>query len=329
MTTPSLTLPDSPTTAAWEEQRERLRREWLDILGPFPSRPDLDAQVLRTEKEADHDRLLVTYQTEPGRRTDAYLLIPHRRARRAPAAVVFHATTSRHILQPVGLATSSTRHLALHLVRRGFVTLSPRCFIYGPADSSAAAGPAHPERGFKDYAAEGERLLQRAPGWSGMGKMLWDGMRAVDYLMSRPEVDPERIACLGHSLGAKETLYLAAFDPRVRAAVFSEGGVGLRHSNWDAVWYLGSRIPDAKSGRDHHELLALIAPRPFLIAGGGNADGEHTRPLVEAARPAWRVYDRADALVLLLHDRGHDFPEDIRERAYDWLEEAMGGQRDH
>lgn len=329
MTTPSLSLPDPPTTAAWAERREQLRREWLDILGPFPPRPDLEAQVLRTEKELDHDRLLVTYQTEPGQWTDAYLLIPHRRAGRAPAAVVFHATTSRHILQPVGLATSSTRHLALHLVRRGFVTLSPRCFIYGPADSSPATGPAHPERGVRDYAAESEKLLQRAPGWTGMGKMLWDGMRAVDFLLTRPEVDPERIACVGHSLGAKETLYLAAFDSRIRAAVFSEGGVGLRHTNWDAVWYLGSRIPDAKLGRDHHELLALMAPRPFMIIGGGDADGEHTRLLVETARPVWQLYGRPDALVLLLHDRGHDLPDDVRERAYDWLEDMMGRRRNN
>lgn len=64
---------------------------------------------------------------------------------------------------------------------------------------------------------------------------------------------------MGHSLGAKEALYLAAFDERIKAAVASEGGTGFRSTNWDAAWYLGPAIRDENFSLNHHQLLALIA----------------------------------------------------------------------
>ncbi len=102
----------------------------------------------------------------------------------------------------------------------------------------------------------------------GMAKMLYDAMRTVDVLESLPEVDRNRIGAVGHSLGTKETLYLAALDERVKVAVASEGGIGFRSTNWDAPWYLGEAIRDEQFPLNHHQLLALIAPRPILILGG-------------------------------------------------------------
>ena len=94
--------------------------------------------------------------------------------------------------------------------------------------------------------------------------MLYDSLVAVDILAALPEVDAARIGCVGHSLGAKETLYLAAFDERVKATVSSEGGIGTKFSNWDAAWYLGPSIKEPSFTHEHHELLALAAPRPVL-----------------------------------------------------------------
>jgi dienelactone hydrolase len=158
---------------------------------------------------------------------------------------------------------------------------------------------------------------------AGMAKMLWDGIRAVDVLADWPEVDMSRIGAMGHSLGAKETLYLAAFDPRVRAAISSEGGVGLRMSNWDAPWYLGDAIPPEGSGVDHDQLLALVAPRAFLLVGGGDSDSETSRHFIESARNVYREFGREDALEFLLHAAGHDFPDAMRERAFAWLDRHL------
>lgn len=292
--------------------RKAARQRWLDLLGKTTKRPALQPEVLDTEPQADHTRYLLRYDPERGAPTQAYLLVPNGVRRGAPALVVFHATSDNHILQPVGLADHPTRHIGLHLVRRGYVVLCPRCFIYG-------------YRGVQFEAAAVE-FTRRQRGAAGMAKMLWDGMAAVDLLADRPEVDPERIGCIGHSLGAKESLYLAALDDRVRAAVASEGGVGISFSNWDAPWYLGGKLKELPAGTDHHELLALASPRPFLLIGGGEADGPKSWPYVEAALPAYADAGSPLALGLLLHARGHDFPDEVQDEAYRWLDYWMGHQ---
>jgi pimeloyl-ACP methyl ester carboxylesterase len=160
-----------------------------------------------------------------------------------------------------------------------------------------------------------------------MAKMLNDAQCAVDVLASLPEVDPERIGALGHSLGAKETLYLAAFDERVRAAVASEGGIGLTFTNWHDPWYLGPGIHEPDFNLNHHQLLALVAPRAFLLLAGesgppntSTADGDRTWPYVEAALPVYRLYGEPSRLGLYNHHQGHSIPPDALERMIAWLQ---------
>ncbi len=82
--------------------------------------------------------------------------------------------------------------------------------------------------------------------------MLFGAVTALDILAALLGVDPKRLGAIAHSLGAKEVLYLAALDERVRVAVRSEGGIGTSFSNWSDPWYLGDAIrrPDF-----HHETM--------------------------------------------------------------------------
>jgi pimeloyl-ACP methyl ester carboxylesterase len=153
-----------------------------------------------------------------------------------------------------------------------------------------------------------------------MAKMLHDATRAVDLLAARPEVDPRRLGAIGHSLGAKEALYLAALDPRVRAAVSSEGGIGISFSNWDAPWYLGDRVRQSGFPLDHAQVLALAAPRAFLLIGGDSADGLASWPYIEAALPVWALLRAPDAIGLIDHHQGHAYPPEARSRAEEWLD---------
>src|SRR6185295_11041317 len=124
-------------------------------------------------------------------------------------------------------------------------------------------------------------LLKAGQFKTGMAKMIWDAMRAVDLLESREEVDVKHIGAIGHSLGGKEALYLPAFDERIVASVSCEGGVGLSFGNWDADWYLGKQIRTSNFGHDNHEIMSLIAPRALLVIGGESADGAKSWPYVE------------------------------------------------
>jgi dienelactone hydrolase len=252
-------------------------------------------------------RQLVQYDTEPGAPTQAYVLRPPESRGRRPGVLVFHSTVRESIRQPAGLADVPEKHFGLALARRGFVTICPRNFLW-PETSRMAADE------------ETRRFQTRHPHVRGMAKMLFDGQVALDILASQPGVDPTRLGCIGHSLGAKEALYLAAFDRRVKAAVSSEGGIGTTMSNWHAEWYLGGGVKDPAFAREHHELLALAAPRPFLLVGGDSADGDASWPFVAAAQAVYRLYGEPARLGLLNHRKGHAVPPDVLPRLLEWLE---------
>ena len=298
------------TRAEWERQRHRLRRYWLDFLGPMPSdRPPVKLEVLRRDETPQFVRQLVRYEGEPGLWVEGYLLSPHTaEAGRLPALVAMHATSEHNIEQIAGLAGKSSHQIAPQSCEAGFVVFCPRCFLW--QDSTT-------------YDEAVAKFRQRHPHTLGMHKMLYDAMRAVDVLQSLPNVDRDRIGAVGHSLGAKEALYLAAFDDRVTAAVASEGGIGLRSTNWNAPWYLGAAIEQEDFALNHHQLLAMIAPRPFLIVAGesgpGAADGNRSWPPVAAAQPAYRFYDQPVRLGVYNHGLGHVLNPEIYARIEDWL----------
>ena len=150
--------------------------------------------------------------------------------------------------------------------------------------------------------------------------MLFDAQVALDVLASLPEVDPKRLGALGHSLGAKQVLYLAALDERVQVAASSEGGVGTRFSNWHAPWYLGEEIRRDRFSHEHHELLALVAPRAFLLVGGDSADGDRSWPFIEAVLPVYRLYSGTPKIGLFNHRKGHRVPREAGERIDEWFD---------
>jgi dienelactone hydrolase len=286
-----------------------LREKWLDYLGRLPvQKAPLAAHWLDDGDDFPlYKRRKVAYSIEEGVETDAVLFLPKNPPAKVPGVVVFHPTLSTHYAQVSGYDTSRPDiMMGPQLAELGFAVLCPRCFIFGDG---------------ADYATHVARMKERHPGWRGITRMTWDGIRALDYLASLETVDATRLGIIGHSLGAKEVLYVAAFDPRVKATVFSEGGIGRAMSNWDAVWYLGEK-PDA-SPREHHELLALISPRAFLLLAGGGKDGadnETSARFLDAVRP---LFPGADSLGWLLHGAGHAYPPKARSAAESFLAENL------
>jgi dienelactone hydrolase len=300
------------TSDGWNRRRTRLRTSWEGFLGVIPGpRPDNRTEILEEDRPAGVIRQLVRYETERGLPVEGYLLRPDRPGRGRPGVVVLHSTVEWTIRQPAGLEGPPDLQIGLHLARRGYVAMCPRCFLW------------QYRRGSKLETAV-EWFRARYPGVSGMAKMRYDATRAVDLLASMDDVDPRRIGAIGHSLGAKEVLYLAAFDERVRAAVSSEGGIGLTYSNWDAPWHLGDAVRRTDFGLDHGQVLALTAPRAFLLIGGDSADGDQSWPYIAEAIPLWKLLGVGDAVGLLNHRRGHSYPPEARSCAEKWLDRFFG-----
>lgn len=295
------------TAKGWQQQRKTIASKWQQRLGKAPTVPNrLDVQTHKTEKQDGYTRKLVSFRAANGDRINAYLLIPDgiRPGEKRPAVVVFHQTTKFTLREPVGLGPNASLALAEHLVKRGYVVLAPECYIM------KAKGP-------RDQA---KVIAEMWPDWTGMGKMVFDASRCVDFLQSLSFVDASRIGCIGHSLGAKQVLYAMAFEPRFAVGVFNEGGIGLRMSNWTDPWYLTARMKAHIPNMEHHQVLALVAPRPILILGGDSADGDDSWPFLHAALPVYRLLKAEEKIGLMNHHGKHSFPQPARRAAYEWID---------
>jgi dienelactone hydrolase len=295
----------------WRKQRSRLRAQWQAVLGEFPkTKPPLKAELAPAEDQDDFTRQFVRYQVENGLFTDGYLLTPKAVKGKLPAVVVFHPSTPLQAKSVAGLAPeyAEDKWQGVQLVRRGYVVWCPRNYINTEGTN---------------WAGNAARVLARHPDWTGMTRMVWDAIRAADFLESLPRVERQRIGCLGHSLGGKEVLYAMAFDERYRAGVSSEGGIGLKFSNWDAPWYLGPKIKQPGFVRENHEVLALVAPRAFLLLAGDSADGDRSWAFIKAVRPVYALLGAPDNLGWLNHHQGHRYSPEAHAVAEAFLDRHL------
>ncbi len=257
----------------------------------------------------------VSYAVEPGERVSAYLFLPERPGPR-PAVLCIHQHHREYHLgksEPAGLAGAPEQFYALELAKRGYVTFAP--------DALGFEERQHPTlRGAEFERFKAMRLLTE--GSSLQGKMLWDLRQGLTYLAGRPEVDRRRLGCLGHSLGGQETLFLCAVDRRIAVGVSSCGFSSYRAIFDAAILHnLAAYVPGLLPYGDLDRVLALVAPRPFLVLAGS---GDPIFPLagVQATlRGAGRAYARAkERLHLEVFSGGHAFSPPMREAAYAWFD---------
>jgi len=298
----------------WEKQREVIKSDWFAFMGRFPEkRVPLKAEFLEQEQLDGFTRQHVRYQLFEGVFTDGYLFVPDKRKGKLPAVVVFHPTTPFQARGVAGLEPEYPveKRQGIQLAQRGFVVWCPRNYIFEEGTSAKS--------GSKMWTLNAEKVHKQHPGWTGMTRMIFDAIRAADFVESLPQVDKQRIGCLGHSLGAKVALFAPAFDERYKASVSSEGGIGLTFSNWDAVWYFGKGIQEPGFKLENHQVLGLIAPRAFLLLAGESADNDKSWCFIESALPVYELYGKRENLGWFNHREGHVYSDKARATAEDFL----------
>jgi dienelactone hydrolase len=307
------------TKADWNLRRQQILRGLEEALGSLPppkQRVPLDVQVTETVKIGNITRKKLTFQSDGTDRVSAYLLVPTVLEKlNIPAAAVLclHQTIKIGKASPTGIGGDPSLHYALQLAQKGFVTLAP------------------------DYPSFGDHAYDFAPkhGYvSGSMKAVWDNIRAIDLLQSLPEVDPERIGCIGHSLGGHNAMFTAAFEPRLKVIVSSCGFTRFHRDDvpsWTGRTYL-PRIAERfqndadKIPFDFPEIVALFAPRPFLACAAARDDDfdvQGVRECLSAAAPIYQLLEHPQNLVGYYPDAGHSFPADARETAYRFLEQHL------
>jgi formylglycine-generating enzyme required for sulfatase activity len=296
---------------AWKQNAAAIRAKWDGLL-KVPTLPGGTpaARVVREIAQRNFAGQLIELELEAGVWEKVYVLRPPNVARRPlPVVIVpFYDVDTPAAADLGGRSYAPDRGVnayAYTAAQHGYLAVAVRWFgeSYGESYSEAVAN-----------------LAMRHPGSTGLGKWIADARRVVDFIETLPDADAGRIGIFGHSLGGKMALYATAFEPRIRAAVSSELGVGFTMSNYDDYWYLGDRLASAPAGTDQHELIALIAPRPFLLIGGDEYDKQESWHYINAARAVYELSGSGTHVGYFNHHKGHTPTPEAVSVGFDWLD---------
>ena len=294
------------------------RRARLDeLLGRLPARVPLELEVTDSTACDGYHRHRVVFDTEDTMSVPAYLLVPDGRTDPGPAVLAVHGHGPGKDTV-AGLVTTEAPNgdYAHQLAQRGYVVLAPdlRCF----GERADWNPPDH-------YACDTNLVHAVMAGWNPLTQNLWDLARALDVLEAHELVDADRLGVVGLSYGGTLTLFLAALDPRVAAAV-----VSCYFSSWAEAhkmpWNMcGSQVLPGMLGRvEHVEVGALVAPRPLLIESGREDDLFPYAVAETEVSKLRRVYEALgasdDQLVHDVFDGGHQWHGT---RAYPFLERFL------
>ena len=296
-------LKGAKTKDEWLKNRSELRREYLDMLGlwPLPERTPLHATVTG---KIDHDDIVIEkihYQSKPGLYVTGNLYRPAKIDGKLPAIlyVCGHSGRGRD-----GNKTAFQDH-GMWFASNGYV-----CFIIDTLQLGEIAGKHHGTYNL-------ERFWWHSLGYTPAGVECWNGVRAIDYLVSRPEVDDTRIGVTGISGGGASTIWIAAADDRVRVAVPVSGMSDLQS-------YVTNRVINGHCDCmflvntyrwEWTTIAGLIAPRPLLFA---NSDMDPIFPMdgnrriIARLRQLYKWFDHADLVDEHVSKGGHDYRPDLR-----------------
>ena len=310
---------------------EELRARVVQLLGVLPEGGSLELSRGDLHRQDGVVREEVAYQTEPGERVRAWLLVPTSSmpAGGWPAVVACHqhgGIFEWGKSEPAGLSPDPMYHYGLELCRRGFVVICPDNLCFEDRRTPAPLLESSPELVGERYELF-EFTARLLRGSTLQAKYLHDLGRAIDVLQQLPEVDPSRIGAIVHSLGGQEALWLSFVDGRISAAVSSCGfapikdilAAGINHNK--AMY-----IPGLLTFCDLEDIVASLAPRPFMMFSGGSDrifPVEGVQRLIAHARQAYLSANAAEHFEAVIFPGGHSFPEHLRDRAYDFLERHL------
>lgn len=324
------------TPADWQARKAVLRQRYLGLIRDDrkPAKPPLDLRVHEcVDVDGIYERRLISYAVEADERAHAFLAVPHGLKNPAPAVVSLHGTYAHGKEREAGLEENPEKAFLDQLARRGYVVIAPDHFV---------AGERIPPEGAYDTT----RFYQKHPEWTAVGKAAYEHAIAIDVLATLECVDRAHIGALGHSLGGHGAYFLAAYDPRVRVAVSNSGCAPFRCNSKVEAWardhfyiyfkpmragLLRGELPPI----DMHEIMALIAPRPFLDLSALNdlIAGDDPRLagwtyrqrvlMLMKVMDAYELEGAAGNFAFYAHGQGHAAPHEARQLMYGWLDKHL------
>lgn len=339
--------------ASVEEFTAAGRQSIFDAYGYRPAAVAPRPEVVDRYEGRDFTREKVVFSTTPHFRVPAYVHIPKGLRGRAPAIVDLHSHGGMFLFGKEKVIDFGRNHPAMEvyhgenyagrptataLVRRGYVVITIDAFMFGERrvlmDADLGMGWDRARYSLDDVArlnrvcASKESTLAKTLtvlGMSWPGLVAWDDMRTVDYLATRPEVDPSRIGCVGVSFGGWRSLFLAALDRRIAAAcvvgfMSTIRAMLQRHVDTHSWVHF---VPGLHRQLDLPDVASLTAPRPLLVQQCRRDALFPLAGMEAAVKGIADVYARAgiaERFTSRFYDVPHEFNVAMQEDAFAWLD---------
>jgi dienelactone hydrolase len=305
------------TLEEWEVRREHLRRQvlWAAGLWPEPERTPLNPRISGRIEHEDYTVEKVAFESRPGFYVTGNLYRPkNARARSCPGVLNPHGHAALGRLSDSQVASYQAR--AITFARMGCVAFIWDMVDYN--DSALQLWGHYEENNYwdvhnKPWAHEpGRRTLWNV---NALGLQLWNSIRALDFLCTLPEVDPERLGCTGESGGGTQTFLLAAVDERVKVAApvcmvsaYMQGGCNCENA------------PGLRFETCNVDFAAMMAPRPLLLVSSTQDWTKHTAEVeFPAIHRVYELYGAADKVAHVSFDAPHGYNLEMRNAVYRWF----------
>jgi len=335
---------------AWKREGRAKVRE---LLRYDPPPVDPRPEVLERVDRGDFVREKILFNTTPDIRVPAYVLLPKGERKRRPAVVALHdhggffvwgkekvvGTEDEHpVLREFKERYYAGRSFADDLARRGYVVIAIDMFYWGERRMMLSADPSAWRERERMSAEDVQAFNRRSSGntwltavglfeagitWSGV--MFLDDIRTIDYLLTRPEVDPERIGCCGLSVGGFRSAHLAGLDARVRSAVVvgwmsTYGGMLQGHLSSIGPMKI---VPGLYPYLDLPDLTAMTAPGGLMVINGTQDRLFPTEGVNDAFAKMAKVYAKAgvpERFEGVWYEGPHEFNAPMQDKALAWLD---------
>ncbi len=300
----------------WQTQRGAIRKQLLDAWGGFPDEPcPLNPQLLGKLQRDGYRIEKVIFQTMPDVWMTANAYVPERPGR-LPAVLCVHGHW-RGAKQDPNVAARCHG-----LARLGFFVLAVDAFGAGERGIGEALGEYHGEMVAATLWPIGRPLS---------GLQVYENQRAVDYLLTRPEVDGARLGITGASGGGNQTMYAGAWDERFKAVV-PVCSVGNYQAYLGAACCMCEVVPAALEFTEEWGVLSLTAPRALMVINATRdafqfSVGEAKKSLA-FVQPIYRLHDWPENVRHTIFESPHAYNQPMREAMYGWMTRHLKGEGD-
>ncbi len=310
---------DRPPASAdeWQRQRAALRTRLIQSWGGFPAQPcPLEPRLVGEPLQREGYRLeKLLLQTRPGIWLTANAYVPDGDGPH-PAVLCVHGHWRLAKQEPV------VQSRCIGLAKLGFFVLMVDAFGAGERGVGKPLGEYHGEMVAATLWPTGLALA---------GLQVYENMRAVDYLQTRPEVDPARIGITGASGGGNQTMYAGAIDERFRCVV-PVCSVGTYQAYLSAACCMCEVTPGALSYTEEAAVLGLVAPRALMVVSATRdafqfSVGEARKSLA-GAQHIFKLLGAEDQVRHAIFESGHDYNQAMREAMYGWMTRHLKGTGD-